>query len=84
MLAGLTGLKHRGAISIVYYITAHTLETALALATGVSLSADADDNSLQLLRVDNSNDGKRSEWCEFLRAGDQVRSLGASRVGASR
>ena len=30
------------------------------------------------MRVDNSNDGKRSEWCEFLRAGDQVQIVPAS------
>lgn len=40
-------------------------------APGVALTGD-DDRPLRLVRLENSNDGKRSEWCEFLRTGDQV------------
>ena len=36
---------------------------------------------LSLLRVDNSNDGKRSEWCEFLRKGDQLQIVPQSPSG---
>ena len=32
----------------------------------------ADGATCQLVRVANSNDGKRSEWCEFLRKNDQL------------
>ncbi len=39
-------------------------------APGIALSRA--DGVVQLRRVSNSNDGKRSEWCEFLRRGDQV------------
>ena len=41
-------------------------------APGVELREGGQAPLLSLLRVDNSNDGKRSEWCEFLRKGDQV------------
>ena len=47
-------------------------------APGVRLAPTAtgpDAGRLQMLRVegcDNSNDGKRSEWCEFLRRGDEL------------
>jgi hypothetical protein len=37
-----------------------------------SVDADAADESMRLVRVENSNDGKRSEWCEFLQPGDQL------------
>ena len=39
-------------------------------APGVELVADG--ATCQLVRVANSNDGKRSEWCEFLRRNDQL------------
>ena len=43
-------------------------------APGVSVDDDRE-GQLQLVRTEgeeNSNDGKRSEWCEFLVSGDQI------------
>ncbi|EOD37740.1 hypothetical protein EMIHUDRAFT_251966 [Emiliania huxleyi CCMP1516] len=62
-------------------------------APGVRVAVGAA-GSVALLRVANSNDGKRSEWCEFLAPGDQcqlvpgnedeaaLRSLGVCCLGA--
>jgi hypothetical protein len=51
-------------------------------APGMRLVAD-DAGALRLLRVGNSNDGKRSEWCEFLRRGDTLQLVVApSRLSA--
>lgn len=48
-------------------------------APGVKLAGSSDGaGRLSLLRVDNSNDGKRSEWCEFLQRGDQLQVVPAS------
>lgn len=49
-------------------------------APGVKLATtpSSDTGRLSLLRVDNSNDGKRSEWCEFLQWGDQLQVVPAS------
>jgi hypothetical protein len=55
-------------------------------APGVELRELAPDSAssaetqplLQLVRVDNSNDGKRSEWCEFLQRGDQLQIVPGS------
>lgn len=44
-------------------------------APGVGIDAAAD---VWLTRESNSNDGKRSEWAEFLRAGDQVQLVPGS------
>lgn len=41
-------------------------------APGVKLIEGSRAGETRLLRVANSNDGKRSEWCEFLRPGDQL------------
>ena len=41
-------------------------------APGVALQASGEQAPLRLLRLENSNDGKRSEWCEFLAVGDQM------------
>jgi len=53
-------------------------------APGVALQSVEDSMSapLQLLRIANSNDGKRSEWCEFLAANDQVQLVPAD-IGAA-
>ena len=56
-----------------YYWGRSTGPGASMPAPGVVLRAGADaDSPLCLLRESNSNDGKRSEWCEFLTAGDQL------------
>ena len=44
-------------------------------APGVALRSA--EEGLHLVRVENSNDGKRSEWCEFLRRDDQCQIVPA-------
>ncbi len=52
-------------------------------APGVDLAGDvAGEGALRLVRVENSNDGKRSEWCEFLSLDDQVQIVPASATAA--
>ena len=46
-------------------------------APGVEL-VDGITEAIQLRRVENSNDGKRSEWCEFLMTGDQLQIVPGS------
>ena len=57
-----------------YYWGRSTGPGAAMPAPGVALLSTGvdDDDSLRLVRIENSNDGKRSEWCEFLAAGDQM------------
>ena len=50
-------------------------------APGVALAGEAQ-GALRLVRVENSNDGKRSEWCEFLTKNDQVQIVPASAEAA--
>ena len=50
-------------------------------APGVALAGEAE-GALRLVRVENSNDGKRSEWCEFLTKNDQVQIVPASAEAA--
>lgn len=47
-------------------------------APGVALRAEGAGRPLLLERVANTNDGKLSEWCEFLRHGDQISIVPAS------
>ena len=43
-----------------------------------SASATTGGSPLQLLRIGNTNDGKRSEWCEFLVKGDTLQIVPGS------
>ena len=62
-----------------YYWGRSTGPGAAMPAPGVALQPVEDSMSspLQLMRIANSNDGKRSEWCEFLTVGDQVQLVPA-------
>ena len=49
-----------------------------APGVGLVASGEAADAPLSLVRIENSNDGKRSEWCEFLASGDQCQLVPSS------
>ena len=55
-----------------YYWGRSTGPGAAMPAPGVALRSDAEEALLRLVRLENSNDGKRSEWCEFLTPQDQM------------
>jgi hypothetical protein len=64
-----------------YYWGRSTGVGAAMEAPGVALAGEAE-GALRLVRVENSNDGKRSEWCEFLTKNDQVQIVPASAEAA--
>ena len=65
-----------------YYWGRSTGPGAAMPAPGVALRSDAEEALLRLVRLENSNDGKRSEWCEFLTKNDQVQIVPASAEAA--
>jgi hypothetical protein len=47
-------------------------------APGVELRSEPGAPFVRVERIDNSNDGKRSEWCEYLRKDDQLQIVPGS------